>query len=156
MRQIDQYLTEYGTSHKNQTNKLIHWLCVPAIIFSLAGMIFSIPFPFAEKSIFANWATPVFLLSFLYYVRLSKTLSIGFLLVSLLVLWGNFTLMNLAGSSLRLFYLSIIIFVVAWIGQFIGHEIEGKKPSFLTDVKFLLIGPAWLMHFIYKKLGIPY
>jgi uncharacterized membrane protein YGL010W len=48
------------------------------------------------------------------------------------------------------------VFVLAWIFQFVGHKIEGKKPSFLDDVKFLLIGPIWLLHFIFKKLGIPY
>ena len=51
-------------------------------------------------------------------------------------------------------YLSI--FVITWIFQFIGHKIEGKKPSFLKDLQFLLIGPIWLLHFILKKIGIPY
>jgi len=156
MRQIDKYLTEYGTSHQNVTNKFIHWLCVPAIIFSLAGMIFSIPFPFGEKTMWLNWVTPVFFLALLYYVRLSVPLAIGFLVISLLVLWGNSALLNFVGNSMNLFYSSVLIFVLAWIGQFIGHEIEGKKPSFLKDVQFLLIGPAWLMHFIFKKLGVPY
>jgi uncharacterized membrane protein YGL010W len=55
-----------------------------------------------------------------------------------------------------LWVICIVIFIVAWIGQFYGHKIEGKKPSFLKDVQFLLIGPAWLMHFVYKRLGIPY
>jgi uncharacterized membrane protein YGL010W len=55
-----------------------------------------------------------------------------------------------------LWLVCVIIFVVAWIGQFYGHKVEGKKPSFLKDIQFLLIGPAWLMHFIYRKLGIPY
>ena len=49
---------------------------------------------------------------------------------------------------------SLIIFTLAWIGQFIGHKIEGQKPSFFEDFKFLLIGPAWLLSFIYKKLGV--
>ena len=48
------------------------------------------------------------------------------------------------------------VFVVAWIGQFIGHAIEGKKPSFFEDVKFLLVGPAWLLHFVYRRAGIRY
>ena len=48
------------------------------------------------------------------------------------------------------------IFVIAWIGQFIGHKIEGKKPSFLEDLQFLMVGPAWLLSFIYKKVGIKY
>lgn len=156
MRLIDKFLAQYGESHQNVTNKLIHWLCVPAIIFSLAGMLFSIPFPFGEKSLLMNWTSVVFILAIIYYLRLSIPLAIGFVIVAALVLWGNFALYLVLGSSLYLFYASIGIFVVAWIGQFIGHEIEGKKPSFLTDVKFLLIGPAWLLHFIYKKLGISY
>jgi uncharacterized membrane protein YGL010W len=55
-----------------------------------------------------------------------------------------------------LWLVSAIVFVVAWIGQFYGHKVEGKKPSFLKDIQFLLIGPAWLLHFIYRRLGIPY
>ena len=51
--------------------------------------------------------------------------------------------------------LSMLIFIFAWIGQFIGHKIEGQKPSFFEDIQFLLIGPAWLLSFIYKKLGVP-
>jgi uncharacterized membrane protein YGL010W len=47
----------------------------------------------------------------------------------------------------------LTLFVVAWIGQFIGHKIEGKKPSFFKDVQFLLIGPAWLLSKVYRKAG---
>ena len=43
-----------------------------------------------------------------------------------------------------------MVFVLAWIGQFIGHLIEGKRPSFFKDLQFLLIGPAWLMAFVYR------
>ena len=55
-----------------------------------------------------------------------------------------------------LLILSVSIFVIAWIGQFIGHKIEGAKPSFFEDLQYLLIGPAWLLHFIYRKIGISY
>jgi uncharacterized membrane protein YGL010W len=63
-------------------------------------------------------------------------------------------LLTLLGSNVLL--AAAAVFVVAWIGQFIGHAIEGKKPSFFEDVKFLLIGPAWLLHFVYRKAGIRY
>ena len=52
--------------------------------------------------------------------------------------------------------ISLFVFVIAWVGQFIGHVVEGKKPSFFKDIQFLMIGPIWLMSFIYKKLGISY
>jgi uncharacterized membrane protein YGL010W len=50
----------------------------------------------------------------------------------------------------------LLIFILAWVGQFIGHKIEGMKPSFFQDLQFLLVGPMWLMHFVFKKLGLRY
>ena len=50
----------------------------------------------------------------------------------------------------------VAIFVVAWVGQFIGHAVEGKRPSFFKDLLFLLVGPLWLLAFVYRALGVPY
>ncbi|MCI0751933.1 MAG: DUF962 domain-containing protein [Flammeovirgaceae bacterium] len=159
MRRIDALLTEYGASHQNETNKLIHWICVPAIFFSIVGLIASLPSGVVESFMgegnpYANWATVVLVLVTIYYVSLSIPLSIGMVLFGLLCLFLARVLGNL--NVAPLWALSLGIFVVAWIGQFYGHKVEGKKPSFFKDVQFLLIGPAWLMHFVYKKLGIPY
>lgn len=158
MRRIDALLSEYGESHQNATNKAIHWICVPAIFFSIVGLIASIPAGPVEAFLgqgnpYANWATVVLALVTIYYASLSLSLTIGMVLFGLLCLTLTRTLGSL-GQPLWL--ISIIIFVVAWIGQFYGHKVEGKKPSFFKDVQFLLIGPAWLMHFVYKKIGIPY
>jgi uncharacterized membrane protein YGL010W len=158
MRRIDALLSEYGESHQHSTNKAIHWICVPLIFFSVIGMIASIPsnmlHSFMGESPYANWATVVLVLAIIYYVSLSIPLSIGMVLFSLLCIF----LANLIAqiNVAPLWLVSIIIFVVAWIGQFYGHKVEGKKPSFFKDLQFLLIGPAWLMHFVYKKIGIPY
>ena len=62
-------------------------------------------------------------------------------------------MLNQTGLKLEI---SLSLFLIAWIGQFIGHKIEGAKPSFFDDIKFLLIGPAWLIAFIYQKIGIKY
>ncbi|MCX8491642.1 MAG: DUF962 domain-containing protein [Cyclobacteriaceae bacterium] len=159
MRKIDSLLSEYGESHQNPTNKLIHWICVPLIFFSLMGLIASIPSGILstvieEGSMFANWAAMVLALALIYYITLSIPLTVGMFLFALLCLFliNQLVLLNTA----PLWLMSLSIFVAAWIGQFYGHKIEGKKPSFFKDVQFLMIGPAWLMHFIYKKIGIPY
>jgi len=156
MRTIDQLLETYGESHKNATNKLIHWVCVPAIMFSLLMMLFAIPF-FLEKSLWANWAFVFLVGAWIYYARLSIIMLVGFMVIGGLMLWGIMGVYNLVfhGDQTLAVY-AVVIFVVAWIGQFIGHKIEGKKPSFLKDVQYLLIGPAWLLHFIFKKVGIGY
>ncbi|MCE2894032.1 MAG: DUF962 domain-containing protein [Flammeovirgaceae bacterium] len=159
MRKIDNLLSEYGVSHQNPTNKLIHWICVPLIFFSLMGLIASIPSgvlssAFGEGSMYANWAAVVLALALIYYITLSIPLTIGMFLFALACLFfiNQLVLLNIA----PLWLVSLGIFVAAWIGQFYGHKVEGKKPSFFKDVQFLMIGPAWLMHFIYKKIGIPY
>jgi uncharacterized membrane protein YGL010W len=159
MRKIDNLLSEYGESHQNPTNKLIHWICVPLIFFSLMGLIASIPSgvlssAFGEGSMYANWAAVVLALALIYYITLSIPLTIGMFLFALACLFfiNQLVLLNIA----PLWLVSLGIFVAAWIGQFYGHKVEGKKPSFFKDVQFLMIGPAWLMHFIYKKIGIPY
>ncbi len=64
---------------------------------------------------------------------------------SVLCVMGNYYL----GQFLPLLTTSLAIFVIAWIGQFYGHKVEGKKPSFLKDLQFLLIGPAW----VFEKLS---
>lgn len=158
MRKIDLLLSEYGESHQNETNKAIHWICVPLIFFSVIGLIASIP-PgpvesfLGEGNPYANWATIFLILAIVYYVTLSVPLTIGMVMFSILCLY---LAQMIAASGVELWAASLGIFVVAWIGQFYGHKVEGKKPSFLKDIQFLMIGPAWLMHFIYKKLGIPY
>ena len=159
MRKIEALLEEYGESHQNQTNKLIHWICVPAIFFSIVGLIYSIPAGFLPEALpflgnFANWATLVLIFVLIYYISLSVPLTLGMLFFSAICLaLANFLSIAFPG---KLWLISLGIFVIAWIIQFIGHNIEGKKPSFFKDVQFLMIGPAWLMHFIYKKIGIAY
>ena len=153
---IDLLLEKYGESHQNATNKLIHWICVPAIMFSLFGLVYAIPFPVA-RGLFTNWAAVLLLAALVYYLRLSVPMFLGFIVIGGLMLWGVNAIYGAVGSNAgQLAKVSLLIFVVAWIGQFIGHKIEGKKPSFLEDVQFLLVGPAWLLHFIYKKLGVTY
>ena len=158
MRKIDALLSEYGESHQNETNKAIHWICVPLIFFSVVGLIASIPSDLVQRVLgenpYSNWALVVMVLVLIYYVSLSVPLGFGMFLFALLCLF-LVRLINDANIA-PLWMISLIIFVVAWIGQFYGHKVEGKKPSFLKDIQFLLIGPAWLMHFIYRKLGISY
>jgi uncharacterized membrane protein YGL010W len=156
MKLVDQLLAQYGESHQNPTNKYIHWICVPLIMFSLVGVLMTIPFP-ADYSIISHWGAVVLLLALLYYLRLSVTLFLGFILIGGAILWGNHAIYTaLDENALHMLYVSLAIFFIAWVGQFYGHKVEGKKPSFLKDIQFLLIGPAWLLHFIYRKWNIPY
>lgn len=152
---LDDLLHEYGSSHQNAVNKFIHWICVPAIMFSLVGMLMSVPVLWGAKTWYNNLGTLVLFLALFYYWSLSKPLTIYFIFISLAILYGNWKMFGWLGwNNTSLFTYSVGIFVVAWIGQFIGHKIEGKKPSFLKDLQFLLIGPAWLLSFIVNRKGL--
>lgn len=159
MRKIDELLSEYGESHQDKTNKVIHWICVPLIFFSVVGLIASLPSHYVQRFLgegnpYANWGAVVLILVLIYYVSLSIPLGVGMLLFAVLCLY--LARMIMQSNVAPLWLVSLIVFVVAWIGQFYGHKVEGKKPSFFKDIQFLLIGPAWLLHFIYRRLGIPY
>lgn len=162
MEKIDLLLDEYGDSHKNKTNKAIHWICIPLIMFSLVGMLWTIPVPEAFHNVptigpILNWGSIIITLALLYYIRLSIPLFLGFVVIVAGLIFGNYAVdQAFGGNALYHLLFSIAVFVGAWIGQFIGHNIEGKKPSFFKDLQFLLIGPAWLLHFLFKSVGLPY
>ena len=152
MRNVNALLNEHGESHQNRINKQIHWVCVPAIMFSLLGILWSLPFP-VKISPFVNWATVLIILSLIYYFFLSWKLACGMLFLSLFMI---LILRWMDSFSVPLWQIVIAIFIVAWIGQFIGHHIEGQRPSFFKDIQFLLIGPVWLLADVYRKFHLSY
>ena len=155
MRTVAEWLGEYGASHENPTNKLLHWLCVPPIVLSVMGFLWSLPVPaaFAAASPWLNWATLAAAAALIYYLLLSPALAAGVLIAFVVLLWIT---QRLAHLPWPLWLTSVVIFVVAWIGQFVGHAVEGKRPSFFKDLQFLLIGPLWLLAAAYRRFSVPY
>lgn len=155
MRSAEQWLQEYGESHRHSTNKTLHWICVPIIVVSLIGLLWSLPTPEAwrEVSPLLNWGSIFLAASVLYYMLISVSLALGMALFVGLVMLSIVGLQNLPWP---LWSVCVALFVLAWIGQFIGHHYEGKRPSFFKDIQFLMIGPLWLLSFVYRKLRIPY
>ncbi len=151
MKTMQDWLDAYAVSHQNKTNKAIHFVCVPLIVFSVVGLIMSIPngvlkeFTGIGSDAIANWAVVLLMPIMFFYIRLSIKMSLLILSFLVLCILGNVKL----ATYFSLWQVSLGIFVVAWIGQFYGHKLEGEKPSFLDDIKFLLIGPAWILDDIF-------
>ena len=141
-RQVDVLLAKYAESHLNHTNELIHIVCIPAIVFSFLGLLWALH-PLA--------ALAVTLVSLVYYFRLSVPFAFGMLLMSGTMLW----ILSVMPQD-EVLSVSLAVFVIAWIGQFVGHKIEGKKPSFFDDLRFLLIGPLFVLSFFYRRFHIAY
>ncbi|PHR70192.1 MAG: hypothetical protein COA67_08675 [Lutibacter sp.] len=153
MRTLNQWFDEYAESHQNKTNQLIHYICVPAIFFSIVGLLMSIPtnlltnFFGLNNPYIENWATVLLIFTLIFYLRMSFSIFIKMFVFSAICIVLN----RFLGQHLPLFYTSLTIFVIAWIFQFYGHKVEGKKPSFLKDLQFLLIGPVWVIKKLMSK-----
>ncbi len=142
VRNVERLLAIYSESHRNPTNEVIHFVCVPVIVFTVLGLLWA-----AHPLV----AAAACVAALIYYCTLSLPFALGMALMAgsmlgVLLLLPPASVLPVAGT----------VFVLAWIGQFIGHKIEGKKPSFFDDLRFLLIGPLFVLGFLYRRLGIRY
>lgn len=152
MRSIHDWFGAYSADHQHPANRTLHWICVPIITWCVVAALWVVPVP-AGIGRAGFWAFVGMFVAYLFYARLSRPIAYGmalaFIACGLLAelgyrALGVHGLLMLAGS----------LFVLAWIGQFVGHAIEGRRPSFLTDLQYLLIGPAWLMGKTLRRLGV--
>jgi uncharacterized membrane protein YGL010W len=156
MRSVQSWLDEYAESHQNSFNIIIHWVCVPLIMFSIIGLLANIPlniFFLHTYPQYSHMGLVIIFFGSLYYFFLSRSLFLGMLPISMIMLY---IIQLISNQNFSLWKISLGIFVLSWIGQFYGHKIEGKKPSFFKDIQFLMIGPLWLLSKLYKRLGIRY
>ncbi|MCF6765493.1 DUF962 domain-containing protein [Thiotrichales bacterium 19S3-7] len=135
MRSLEEWLALYAESHQNKINKRIHYICVPLIMFSILGILWAVT-PYL--------AALLVLIGIVYYLRLSVPLAIVMLIISLVML----LIISLMNDRL---IICLILFIISWIFQFIGHKYEGKKPSFFQDLQFLFIGPLWIVNELFFK-----
>lgn len=155
MRNVHEWLAEYGETHQHPVNKALHWVCVPLIVLAMLGFLWATPFPATALAPRAqlNWATVAILAGVVYYAFLSLPLALG--LVPMLAL-AILALRWLDSRAMPLWQICLAVFIFAGIGQFIGHAIERRRPSFLKDLRYLLIGPLWLLSDLYRRLGLRY
>jgi uncharacterized membrane protein YGL010W len=138
-RRVDQLLAHYEESHRNPRNERIHFVAIPLIMLSLIGLLFWIH----------PWVAYLFILaSMVYYVRLSAVFLVTMAVLSAIGL----ALVHAMGD--KVLPISAAIFVGAWIAQFVGHKIEGKKPSFFEDLQYLWVGPLFVLSKLFLRLGI--
>lgn len=161
-RLVDIYFNKYAESHQHNTNKLIHWICVPLFMFSLLGLVWVIPFPalafLGKGQRYLNWGTLLIIFAMGYYLKLSFRLGVAMFLLIIIFSTVIVTLerMQRLHAWMPMRQVCLILFILSWGGQFIGYKIEGKKASFLDYLECLLIGPIWLWHFLFKKANLKY
>lgn len=153
MRRIEALLTEYGESHQNKTNILIHAIAVPAIYFVTIGLLWSIPTPAFVEFFDVSWAHIIAIPVLWYYFKLSGPIGAA---MTVLTILSFLAIKLLVMFNIVVWQFCLALFVVMWILQFVGHHVEGKKPSFFKDIQFLLVGPAWWWVHWLKRMDIQY
>src|ERR1039457_4028341 len=90
MRSVTAWLNDYGDSHRNPTNKFLHWICVPVIVWCIIGLLWSLPAPEVLRSVLpaANWGSLTVLAALIYYALLSVRLALGAVPVLAALLWS--------------------------------------------------------------------
>jgi len=151
-REVDRWLGNYSEDHRNPTNIVIHWICVPLILWTVIALLWVVPVP-ALLGRAGLWAGVAMFAALTFYLRLSRALGLAMFVAFVALGLITEALYRWLGPA-ALMWLAIGVFVVAWIAQFVGHKVEGKKPSFLTDLAYLLIGPAWIVAKIMRRVGI--
>jgi uncharacterized membrane protein YGL010W len=152
MRTAEEWFSSYGGDHQHPVNRAIHWVCVPAILWAVVAALWTLPVPGALSPP-GVWSWLAMTFALVFYFRMSR--SLGFVMLALFALL--FVLTDFLYGSLgsrALLALAGIVFVAAWVGQFVGHIYEGKRPSFLTDLSYLMVGPAWLMSKLMRRVGL--
>lgn len=150
-RPIDRWFAGYSRDHRNPVNQALHVACVPLILWSLIALLWTLPVA-GSWLVQGFWAGLAMFLAWLYWYRASRRLGLGMLLVLVGMAGMTALLAKLLGIR-PLFFLALAVFIAAWVGQFIGHKLEGRRPSFLTDLRYLLVGPAWVLAKLYRRLG---
>ena len=153
-RPVDRWLGNYSEDHRNSTNILIHWICVPLILWTAIALLWVLPVPVVLGRA-GLWAGVAMFFALTFYLRLSRPLGFGMLAAFVVLGLVTEALYRVLGAT-TLLWLAVGVFVLAWIAQFVGHHIEGRRPAFFTDLVYLLIGPAWIVAKIMRRLGIAY
>lgn len=155
MRTIHDWFASYSADHQNPTNRAIHWVCVPIIMWAVIAALWTAPPIFPNLFRPGVWAVAAMFFAFLFYHRLSRNLGYAMAIVfaaSGAIAWALYGALGPRG----LLILAAALFVLAWIGQFVGHAIEGHRPAFFDNIVQLLIGPAWLVAKLMRRMGIAY
>lgn len=156
VRPVDRWFNAYSQDHQHPLNQRLHVFCVPAIVWSLMAMLYAVPTPEALAAVFPPFgvfAAVLAVLSVMFWVWMSLPLGLGIAVLTLAGFWVNALILEAMGAT-ALLVIGALVFIVAWIGQFIGHHIEGRRPSFFTDLVYLMIGPPWVLAKGYRGLGL--
>ncbi len=155
MSETDGWLQLYEDTHQDLTYPVIYWAAVPMVVLGTVGILWTLPIPdqFFEISPLLNWGTAFLMATAVYYFIISVSLAIGMLPFLLGIAGIQNWLTTSDFSPLRV---SIGLLVAGIIGLWLGHRNQGSLRPVIRDLQLMMIGPAWLLSVLYRRIGIPF
>lgn len=155
MDESDGWLKHYEDTHQDLTYPAVYWAAVNMVVLGTVGILWTLPIPdeFFEISPLLNWGTAFLMASAVYYFIISVSLAIGMLPYLLGVAGVHAWLMQSDFSPIRV---SIGLLLAGIIGLFMGHRNKSSLRPVLQDLQLMMIGPAWLLSALYRRIGIPF
>ena len=125
------------------------------VVVGTVGVFWNMPIPdaFFEISPLLNWGTAFLMSAAVYYFIISVSLAIGMLPFVLGVAGIHTWLEQSDFSPLRV---SLGLLAAGIIGLFMGHRNKSSLRPVLQDIQLMMIGPAWLLSVLYRRIGIPF
>ena len=149
MRNLEQQITQYAAYHRDRRNIATHFVGVPMIVFSVVLALV----PWTVFGV--NVALIAIMLAAAYYLFLDVALGTAMLVFLFFFCYLTAVYFNARlGNTGAIMGSAVLLFVVGWIIQFIGHKYEGMKPAFTDDIIGLVIGPLFIMTELFFALGL--
>lgn len=142
-RTLSYWLERYALTHRNRQNIRIHFVCVPLIFFTVIALLDAVRLFDLTPRISFTAAWILIVAALVFYARVSAMVTLAMGVVAVACLLVSEALYRQFGSAFVT--VSGLVFAAAWVGQFVGHKIEGAKPAFFEDLLFLFIGPVWIV-----------
>ena len=155
MQETDQWLTDYGESHRNIRFPGMYWIATLLLVIGTVGLLWSLPIPleFARISPIINWGSTFLMAAVVYYFIISMPLAVGMLPfvlgVAALHAW-------LVESPYSQAWFSMVAVLCGVTSLLIEHRGRGGGKAVLRDLQLMMIAPAWLLSLVYRRLRIPY
>jgi len=139
MKPLAEQLATYRQQHTQPTNKIVHYIGIPAILISLLIALSWVSVSIAGYwHITFAWLAVLALLVYYFFLdtKLAAVMTVVLILLTLLCSWIAFPAPT--KFSLILF---LVLFIGGWVLQFVGHTFEKATPGFLTNASQALVAP---------------
>jgi hypothetical protein len=154
MSETMDWLQRYEDSHTELAYPLLYWAAVPLVVLGTVGLLWTIPVPdeYVRISPLLNWGSTFLMAAVVYYFIISIPLAIGMLPfvmgIAACQTW-------LEGSDYSPLRVSTGLLLAGTIGLWLGRRRQWSLRPVCKDLQLMMIGPAWLLSVLYRRIGIP-